>query len=1301
MASVSNNNIGQRYHIAISPFGKEIVILDCVTHILKTWRVSPDNEVISIPTNFECTLREDIGVKAEGINWSLAISDANSEGNTLIALSCLKFNELNDDNSKEIDIITEDEINIQQNSIKIFPLKSENFKEKSTITITDLTDEIYVNNVATEILNSIRINSTRVVSTSGNKVWHKLKNFYGFLQFFQGNMLLISNHLGIVRGLCIDNESDINYLTKLYRNNTPSERKLKLKNINIYEKYWKPIYLIEKPSCMNDNRSKSRSKYAIFYEKYIEKNHILDKPTCIYHDLYHTRTFNEQFKKHIINYHEQSECYDKKEKKFYELFGYPCDFIKNLEILNEEEQLNFIQNCIVCGKLFVLNEENNIEMYNLLSKNMDMLFHHSNFQTELTNNIYAISKNAKLLAITIDNNSVALYLNENSLNVANKKFTNSSMVNENRKIIYMAFFNDDERLLLLKEDKTTLIIWDIFEDSEKIYSIDKKVQIMDLFGMMAFINNSDDIQLFEGENLRKFEIRNNSQTQQEILEINSSGELELLKLSEKVTKNYNKREKMIMDDIFDIEPWLDLDHYQTSYWLDYDRTIRISYGFYTIQIWKNDELIHIWSDYNNENYDLYNKISTPNIKLLDISQDDNGNIISKFKCSDNEYEFQVTKLVNECFTKDHAIGAYNSLIFFYKLNSSEISCKQLKIDEFIEKTKRIIYNIINNKPDLWRLLDVRYNLMENLIYNSLNGIIKVILHSTYENNCNQKLHIPQLYDWEGNLRMKHELLIALENNNVEIIQQISNYYSYNAMENTGWMITLTRALPEINKKFPDYIIKLFKRPVFYQKQMHLKKSRIKSILASNSSYNIFIVDTRLPSLTKKEYLNQSLSHKNSEYSSDYLNDNIKIRMIPLPDFTKYVEIYGAKKIGCSPFYRLMTEKHSNLIYNNSTIETIIKFYWDSGIYRSTYIKLTFYILYFICINAHLLLESLNSTYKHISNQYRFGNILASLQYVRVMNFVGSETKRTYYYYIFHMFNYMLLALILNLYDYYSNTSIVVIFVTFLMLLIWIEFFLFLRIIPVVGEYILIITFLIAKIIPYFLTLMIMIFGFSFSIFIIFSNATVLGIKPEGDEYQFSNMTMKQKVDFPNLFGTLEMVYIWLFGNWDDVKSTDYIPIKILAILASFFLIIIMQNIFVALMTDGISTARTYSAIASLKSKADCISQFNYQCYFSLRKIGSYFYLSTESSFKFRFYHLTTFNSTYERHIFYAVNRDNIKNWITICDGNDLNEVSAATSNNSEMNELIEKISGKQLFLENEVQKLNEKFDKLLELLSKK
>src|SRR5205807_7193368 len=117
---------------------------------------------------------------------------------------------------------------------------------------------------------------------------------------------------------------------------------------------------------------------------------------------------------------------------------------------------------------------------------------------------------------------------------------------------------------------------------------------------------------------------------------------------------------------------------------------------------------------------------------------------------------------------------------------------------------------------------------EDLIRGQSKNVIKVIL----DQDSNKKLHIPQLYEWRGDRKSEHDLLIATNNDDDEITQQLLNYYSHHAIENTGWMVTLTQALPEINQKFPDYIVELFKKPIFYQKQMHLSKSRIKSALAS-------------------------------------------------------------------------------------------------------------------------------------------------------------------------------------------------------------------------------------------------------------------------------------------------------------------------------------------------------------------------------------------------------------------------------------------------------------------------------------
>ncbi len=66
--------------------------------------------------------------------------------------------------------------------------------------------------------------------------------------------------------------------------------------------------------------------------------------------------------------------------------------------------------------------------------------------------------------------------------------------------------------------------------------------------------------------------------------------------------------------------------------------------------------------------------------------------------------------------------------------------------------------------------------MKILTYSQSNDLIKIILK--------EKLHILQLYKWNGNKKSTHELLITLEDNNVEIIQQLLNYYLSNSMKNT-------------------------------------------------------------------------------------------------------------------------------------------------------------------------------------------------------------------------------------------------------------------------------------------------------------------------------------------------------------------------------------------------------------------------------------------------------------------------------------------------------------------------------------
>ncbi|RIA98919.1 hypothetical protein C1645_812091 [Glomus cerebriforme] len=1239
----NNNNIGQCKYIAItmSPSGKEIATLNQKIvdakpiNSLKTWRIASDNTICLIS---EYTLRKDIGIKEKGKNWSLAISDADADGNTLIALSC--FNFTNEDvptfYESLIDTSSDDNINDVNTSASSSSILI--LIDDTTSSSDNIDDDMSINsssplmsesseslndmspNGIENILNSIELNSTRVVSSSGKEFWPEIKSYSGFLQFFKKDILLISFHFGIIR------------------------------------------------VCKNDNYLNGLSQYVHqFLSKSVKS----------------------------IKYHDRSESHNEKEKKSYEIIRYPDNFIENLEIMYEDDQLNTIKNCIVSGKLFIHNEKRNIEMYNLFSRNMDMLYHHSKFSTnpttelttkirKTTNYIFAISKNAKLLAIKIDKNSVALYLNENSLNIASKKISNIQ-----GELTYMAFFDDDENLLLLDEyeNKNNLIIWNIFEDSEYLlHSSNEKIQIIGSSGKIIFIEGSNKPRLIN------FKVDNKEEIFKVIAEPNSSNYSKHVSITTDATE----------DGIFDTEPWLDSNHHQKNFWIYNDKEkkiARISYGFYTIQIWKIgkndefDELIYIYSDnYNREDnyYDLSKRILMKNSAPLDSSQVENR--------------------VKDLLTKDlsinviNVIDIYNSLIFFHKLKLSKIPHKKLLVDEFIEYTKNIIRNIINDKPDLWRLLDVKYNLVENLIYSRTNDIIKLILNIEKD----QKLHIPQLYDRNGKRKLRYELIVALENNNTKIIQQLLNYYSHNAMENVGWMFTVTQAIPKISEKFPELIKKLFNNPVFYQKEIHLVKSRIRSSLPLKPSYTTFIVDTRLPLLTKTEYQNQ-LNQQNQLNNTDQqdqlddnrtsrkLNDSLnnKIFMTPLPDFNEFTK--GHKQIIHCPFFKLMSQKNLDLFHKkNPTLEAIIKFNWDIHFFQFM-LRLSFYIIDFIIFNTRLLF---------ISYFIKNGGTLAVLilnilhlvlhlikSYFKIFDFItlnAFNVKLTRYQLFYALSSILqLITLILfvityfsDLYAYNTFLSAFLDFVSITTLIVWIELFLFLRFNSDVGKYIIIITFLISTTIPYFLTLMTIIIGFSFSFFIIIVNAARLGIKPEETKYNifendtrlFSNITFEPVTSSPNFFKVLEIAYLWLYGNWDNIRNWDYIPIKLLALIASFFLIFIMTNVFMALMTDDINRAIRYSEIASYKYKVDFILEsYLYPFIFLItenfhsRKIEE-----TQDTFENVFYHSSTFHLLFGRYIFYI--KESKSDWKTeIVKGTDELIENLANKHDKDIKDLVKKL----------------------------
>ncbi|CAG8806587.1 4254_t:CDS:2, partial [Racocetra persica] len=98
---------------------------------------------------------------------------------------------------------------------------------------------------------------------------------------------------------------------------------------------------------------------------------------------------------------------------------------------------------------------------------------------------------------------------------------------------------------------------------------------------------------------------------------------------------------------------------------------------------------------------------------------------------------------------------------------------------------------------------------------------------------------------------------------------------------------------------------------------------------------------------------------------------------------------------------------------------------------------------------------------------------------------------------------------------------------------------------------------------------------------------------------FPDITVSQSIDvnsvtdnyFSHFWKSVESVFFWINGRWDQLDQWDFIPLDILAILASILLVMIMQNMLIAFMTNAFEEAQSTSEVAVLRHRAGLIADF--------------------------------------------------------------------------------------------------------------
>src|SRR5947207_1728265 len=75
----------------------------------------------------------------------------------------------------------------------------------------------------------------------------------------------------------------------------------------------------------------------------------------------------------------------------------------------------------------------------------------------------------------------------------------------------------------------------------------------------------------------------------------------------------------------------------------------------------------------------------------------------------------------------------------------------------------IIWRFIKNKPDIWRLMDARFDVMAKIIIGGSNALVKYILFGDGSDK-NRNLHVPRLHSHRWDYREEKEEKIPKNRN---------------------------------------------------------------------------------------------------------------------------------------------------------------------------------------------------------------------------------------------------------------------------------------------------------------------------------------------------------------------------------------------------------------------------------------------------------------------------------------------------------------------------------------------------------
>ncbi|PKK56505.1 hypothetical protein RhiirC2_799865, partial [Rhizophagus irregularis] len=294
--------------------------------------------------------------------------------------------------------------------------------------------------------------------------------------------------------------------------------------------------------------------------------------------------------------------------------------------------------------------------------------------------------------------------------------------------------------------------------------------------------------------------------------------------------------------------------------------------------------------------------------------------------------------------------------------------KEHRCEEMVAYINRIIWRFIKYRPDDFKLLDVRHNVMKNLILGDCDHLIKFILFGNDDDDKkSNKLHIPRNTFWKKRKYVDDdteseeitnvmELAIyhckGREIKDTIIVAYLLEYYSMHATDYAGWMSTKRlKTYAQFLSITDDYVKKLF-HPYNIIPEEYLELRNLGAQFRA-FEFNLKSDKCRWYDVTFKmlDYFRIKMFKFLGDLDNkDVEKQTLALRVVPLPEFTRncipqqnkskkkiflnvllflfvprWYRIGRNEKNKLSPFSRVVQYENIDDIYDNPATEAIIDF----------------------------------------------------------------------------------------------------------------------------------------------------------------------------------------------------------------------------------------------------------------------------------------------------------------------------------------------------------------------------------------